>query len=120
MENTSKIVGKSILLVESNRILRSVLQNAFINYDCHLVAVESATKGLRRLKEDSFDIIISDFNLPGIDGLEFFRFAVDIRPGTVNIMITAYGDVDPAAIVRANSGLSLTSALTVGQQLSIP
>lgn len=31
-----------------------------------------------------------------------------------------YGDVDPAAIVRANSGISLSSTLTVGQQISIP
>jgi LysM repeat protein len=31
-----------------------------------------------------------------------------------------YGDVDPAAIVQANSGLSLGSVLTVGQQISIP
>jgi LysM repeat protein len=39
---------------------------------------------------------------------------------TMHGVACAYGDVDPAAIVRANSGLSLTSALTVGQQLSIP
>jgi LysM repeat protein len=32
----------------------------------------------------------------------------------------AYGDVDPAAIVQANSGLSLASVLTVGQQIKIP
>jgi LysM repeat protein len=31
-----------------------------------------------------------------------------------------YGDVDPAAIVQANPGLSLGSALTVGQQIKIP
>ena len=39
---------------------------------------------------------------------------------TVHGVACAYGDVDPAAIVQSNSGLSLTSALTVGQQLSIP
>jgi LysM repeat protein len=39
---------------------------------------------------------------------------------TVYGVACAYGDVDPAAIVQANSGLSLASALTVGQQISIP
>lgn len=39
---------------------------------------------------------------------------------TVNGVACAYGDVDPAAIVQANSGLSLGSPLTVGQQISIP
>jgi len=39
---------------------------------------------------------------------------------TVSGVACAYGDVDPAAIVNANSGLTLTSPLTVGQQLTIP
>jgi len=39
---------------------------------------------------------------------------------TVYGVACAYGDVDPAAIVQANSGLSLGSVLTVGQQIKIP
>jgi len=39
---------------------------------------------------------------------------------TVYGVACAYGDVDPAAIVQSNSGLSLASALTVGQQIKIP
>jgi LysM repeat protein len=39
---------------------------------------------------------------------------------TVYGVACAYGDVDPAAIVQANSGLSLASALTVGQKINIP
>jgi LysM repeat protein len=45
-----------------------------------------------------------------------------VADATMNLYGVAcvYGDVDPAAIVQANSGLSLGSALTVGQQISIP
>jgi LysM repeat protein len=39
---------------------------------------------------------------------------------TVNGVACVYGDVDPAAIIQANPGLSLASALTVGQQIKIP
>jgi LysM repeat protein len=39
---------------------------------------------------------------------------------TVYGVACAYGDVDPAAIVQANPGLSLASALTVGQKINIP
>jgi LysM repeat protein len=39
---------------------------------------------------------------------------------TVNGVACVYGDVDPAAIVQANPGISLGSALTAGQQISIP
>ncbi len=39
---------------------------------------------------------------------------------TVYGVACVYGDVDPAAIVQANTGLSLASALTVGQKINIP
>ncbi|MFL7870110.1 MAG: LysM peptidoglycan-binding domain-containing protein [Anaerolineales bacterium] len=39
---------------------------------------------------------------------------------TVYGVACVYGDVDPAAIVQANSGLSLASVLTVGQKINIP
>jgi LysM repeat protein len=39
---------------------------------------------------------------------------------TLYSIACAYGDVDPAAIVQANPGLSLASALTVGQKINIP
>ena len=39
---------------------------------------------------------------------------------TIYELACYYGDVDPAAIIQANPNLSLGSALTVGQQISIP
>ena len=39
---------------------------------------------------------------------------------TVYGVACAYGDVDPAAIIQANTGLSLSSSLTVGQKINIP
>lgn len=39
---------------------------------------------------------------------------------TVSAVACVYGDVDPASIVSANSGVTLTSPLTAGQTLTIP
>jgi len=55
-------------------------------------AAETAEEGLRALREDKFDIIISDFRLPGMNGLEFLRSAAAAHPDAVNILITAYRD----------------------------
>jgi DNA-binding NtrC family response regulator len=53
---------------------------------------ESAEEGLEAIKEEQFDIIISDFRLPGMNGLDFLKLANAIQPQTVNILITAYRD----------------------------
>jgi LysM repeat protein len=61
-------------------------------------------------------------NFPGTRALRSHpdTYTVPNANMTVNGVACVYGDVDPAAIVQANSGLSLGSALTVGQQISIP
>ena len=40
---------------------------------CRLVAFETAEEGIDTLEESSYDIVIADYKLPGMDGLEFFR-----------------------------------------------
>jgi LysM repeat protein len=61
-------------------------------------------------------------NFPGTRALRSHpeTYTVPSANMTVNGVACVCGDVDPAAIVQANSGLSLGSALTVGQQISIP
>lgn len=88
-----------ILLVDDNRMLRDALFNAFRKKGCFLLAVGTAEDGLRALKKDRFDIIISDLQLPGINGLEFFRQAIAYQPETARILIS--GDADPGAVSRA-------------------
>jgi two-component system response regulator YesN len=53
---------------------------------------ETAEEGLQAIKEERFDIIISDFRLPGMNGLEFLKLANITHPDSVNILITAYRD----------------------------
>jgi len=53
---------------------------------------ETAEEGLQALNRQSFDVIISDFRLPGIDGLEFLRMAKRCQTGAISMLITAYRD----------------------------
>ena len=51
------------------------------------------------LKDGYFDVIISDFSLPGIDGFEFLKIANRYCPESIKIMVVGYGDVDPMSKV---------------------
>jgi DNA-binding NtrC family response regulator len=53
---------------------------------------ESTEEGLQAIKEERFDIIISDFRLPGMNGLDFLKLTTITYPEAVNILITAYRD----------------------------
>jgi DNA-binding NtrC family response regulator len=58
------------------------------------VAVESAEEGIRLLEKENFDVIVSEYELPGIDGLKFFKRVTVANPNTVKLLITNYGDID--------------------------
>ncbi len=92
MDPFRKLIKLNTLLVDDDELIRDAFSLAFMNKGCFLKATETAEEGLRALEEESFDIIISDLKLPGIDGLEFFRHATVSQPNTVKVLITAYGD----------------------------
>ena len=80
------------LLVDDDELIRDSLCIAFKNKGCFIRAAESAEEGLKAIKEEQFDIIISDFRLPGINGLDFLKLATVTHPNAVHILITAYRD----------------------------
>lgn len=63
--------GKKILIVEDNALLGPVMQRAFARYgyDCRLA--EEPASALELLKTYTPDIILSDYEMPGMNGFEF-------------------------------------------------
>ena len=88
---------KKTLLVDDDELIRDSLSIAFRNKGCFLQAAETAEEGLQALKRESFDIIISDFVLPRMNGLEFLKLATTSHPNIQKILITGYGDDNIAA-----------------------
>ena len=99
MINLQKMAGLKVLLVENDRQIREALTKALLDEGCLLRSVWTGAGGLSLLKEGSFDVIISDFSLPGIDGFEFLKIANRYCPASIKIMVAAYGDVDPMSKV---------------------
>lgn len=63
-------------------------------YDC--VATEDADLGLRMLADMDFDLVISDFLMPSMDGVQFLKAVHKLKPNLPVIIITAYGSIDRA------------------------
>ena len=80
------------LLVDDDEFIRDSLKIAFTTKGCPIRVAETAEDGLQAIKDEQFDIIISDFKLPGMNGLEFLKLATVTQPQAVNILITAYRD----------------------------
>ena len=85
----------SILVVDDNEMNRQVL-NGFLGKDEHRVTMaESAEDALALCKSEAFDIVITDINLHGMDGMDFTRKLREDSDPTVSSLpvIALSGDV---------------------------
>jgi DNA-binding response OmpR family regulator len=65
----------TVLLVEDHADTRSVLEMLLNRCGCQTVTSKNLKDARARLKEMSFDMLISDLNLPDGDGLDLVREA---------------------------------------------
>jgi DNA-binding response OmpR family regulator len=61
---------KSILLVDDSRAVRQLLKMILQRHvDCNLMEAEDGQEAYEKLKSDSYDLLITDVNMPRMNGL---------------------------------------------------
>ena len=88
----NRIKNMKILLVDDVEWIRDSLSLFFEAEGCNLLAFETAEEAIEAVKQQSYDIVISDYKLPGMDGLEFLRRVKEKQPNAFEILITAYAN----------------------------
>ena len=91
MNVITKLKTLKTLLVDDDPFIRDAMKLAFKRKQFSLCTADTAEEGLKAMYAESFDIIISDFKLPGISGLTFLKQAVASQPGSVKLLISATG-----------------------------
>jgi len=86
----------SLLIVDDEESVRDSLYNWFIEDGYRVECAEHAKKALSMLESGSFDIILADIKMPGMDGLEMLRRIKSLKQDSIVIVMTAFATVDTA------------------------
>ncbi|TDO04025.1 sigma-54-dependent transcriptional regulator [Sunxiuqinia elliptica] len=86
----------SILVVDDENSVRDSLYNWFIEDGYRVGCAEDAKVALNRLEAESFDIILADIKMPGMDGLEMLKRIKAIQQDAIVIMMTAFATIETA------------------------
>ena len=62
-------------------------------------------QALDTLREDDVDVLVTDFMMPGLDGVSFLRQAREIRPLASRVLLTGYADKTNAIRAINEAGL---------------
>ena len=87
-------MSKKILVVDDEEILRTMIRDVLRMEGFPVEIAASGEDALQMMTEETFDMVITDNNMPGIQGLELLA---DIRGRDKKlpvIIMTAYGSID--------------------------
>jgi DNA-binding NtrC family response regulator len=93
----SEKLGQVLCVDDEPSILRSLQWLLKKEFDVKIAA--SGQEALELVKQNDFDVIISDQRMPGMMGSEFLREARKISPRSMRILLTGYSDLQ--AILRS-------------------
>ncbi len=81
----------NILLVDDEKSILFSLKAALSKEGYAVKTAENPTEALRQIEPGAFQVIISDYNMPSLNGLEFLKRVKQIDPEVVFILMTAFG-----------------------------
>jgi DNA-binding NtrC family response regulator len=87
---------ETIHIIDDEKIIHEVLEDLLSSegYQCELSS--SGQEALKKQKSESFDLVLLDLLMPGMDGMEVLQKIKKIDPNAVIIIITAYASVESA------------------------
>jgi type II secretory ATPase GspE/PulE/Tfp pilus assembly ATPase PilB-like protein/FixJ family two-component response regulator len=88
-----------ILIVDDEPNVLSALRRVFRQESYEIVSCCSAVEALARLETESFQLVISDYMMPDMNGGDFLKKARAMHPDMIRIMLTGHADVN--AVVGA-------------------
>lgn len=111
--------GIGILVVDDEFSVRDSLYNWFKMEGYRVDTAENGMEALKKLQEDSWDIVLLDIKMPGMDGMEVQRHIKRIDSSIIVIIITAYATVDTAVEAMKEGAFDYISKPIDPDKLSI-
>lgn len=85
-----------ILFVDDEQLLHGLFERLFSRHGIKVTTCMNAVQAVEELKQRQFDLVVTDFMMPDMDGLELLAHIRQEYPRTRVIMITAHANVQHA------------------------
>jgi len=84
---------RKILIVDDEPEVVSILQDILIREGCEVETATDGQEALRKMGVFPAEVVLSDYMMPGMDGVELFKQIKQSYPRVILILLTGRGDV---------------------------
>ena len=102
MTENSTAKSKILLVDDEPNVLQSI-SRLLRGYG--VTALTSAEEALVLAKKVTFDLVISDFKMPGMDGVTFLTKFMQIQPDSMRMILTGYADLESIQMATNEAGV---------------
>lgn len=85
-----------IMVIDDEKIVGDMAKLSLEKEGYDVETFLNAEPALARLRQEKFDIVVTDLKMKGIDGMEVLKTVRKLYPDTQVIMITAFANLDSA------------------------
>lgn len=111
---------KRILVIDDDVDMCSLLSRYLQRKGFEVDSAHNGAKGIAKVKESKFDVVLCDFRLGDKEGSQVLREIKAINPATVVIIITGYSDIKTAVdVIKAGAFDYITKPLIPDEVLNV-
>jgi len=85
-----------ILVVDDEEVVRLSHLRVLSGAHCSVEAVENGSDALRKMERNSFDLVLLDLRMPGMDGMSVLKLMKQRWPESEVVVITGYPSIETA------------------------
>jgi DNA-binding NtrC family response regulator len=86
----------NILIIDDEKAIRKTLSEILSFEGYKIDEAVDGEEGLKKFKDKTYDVVLSDIKMPKIDGLDFLQKAIEANPDVPIIMISGHGNIETA------------------------
>lgn len=108
---------QSILIVDDNYDMLDLVQRHIKSLNYHTYKASSVNEAIEILKHNDINLLITDLNMPEIDGLELLKFAEEHYPSLPKLVITGTPSINNAINAIQSGALDYLSKPFTAEEL---
>ncbi|HEC17547.1 MAG TPA: response regulator [Sedimenticola sp.] len=87
-------MSRLMIVDDEEHILKALRRSLGRGTGWEVEVFQGGREALERAREEAFDLFISDYRMPGMNGVEFLVAAKELQPEAMRVILSGYSDLD--------------------------